>query len=85
MAEGNIHEDLVLEVAKSVGLDINRMEVDMKSPDIEGEIQGNMQLGRVLGLTGTPAFIIGTELVPGATDLTTLHEMVDDARHGLNQ
>jgi hypothetical protein len=33
---------------------------------------------------GTPAFIIGTELVPGATDLATFKSMVDDARHGIN-
>jgi protein-disulfide isomerase len=80
--ENNIHEDLVLQAAHSVGMDINRMNVDMKSPDVEGEIQGNMRIARSLGLTGTPAFIIGTELVPGATDLATLREMVDDARHG---
>ena len=80
--EGNIHEDLVLQVAELVGLDLDRMKVDMKSPDVEVEIQGNMRIARSLGLTGTPAFIIGTDLVPGATDLATLREMVDDARHG---
>jgi protein-disulfide isomerase len=80
--ERSIHEDMVLEAAKSVGLDIDRMNIDMKSPDIEAEIQGNMRMAQSLGLTGTPAFIIGPELVPGATDLATLRAMVDDARHG---
>jgi protein-disulfide isomerase len=81
MDENDIHEDLVLEVAKSVGLDIDHMKSDISSPDIEGEIRGNIEMARSLGLTGTPAFIIGTELVPGATDLATLHAMVNDARH----
>lgn len=87
--EGNIderaiEEDLILQAAKSAGLDIDRMKIDMKSPDVETEIESNNQMARSLGLTGTPAFIIGTELVPGATDLATLKSMVDDARHRLN-
>ena len=82
--ERDIHEDLILQAAESVGLDIDRMKTDMKSPDVEAEIQQSVQIARSLGLTGTPAFIIGTELVPGATDLRTLKSMVDDARHGLD-
>lgn len=82
--ERDIHEDLIFQAAKSAGLDIDRMNVDLKSPEIEAEIEGNMRMANSLGLTGTPAFIIGTELVPGATDLATLHAMVDDARRSLN-
>ena len=84
MDEGDIHEDLILQVAQSVGLNIDRMREDMNSPDVEAEIQGSVRMARTLGLTGTPAFIIGTELVPGATDLATFKSMVDDARHGIN-
>jgi protein-disulfide isomerase len=84
MNENDIHEDLILQVAKSTGLDIDRMNIDMKSLDVEGEIQGSLAIARSLGLTGTPAFIVGTELVPGATDLETLREMLDDARRGVN-
>lgn len=84
MDERNIHEDLIFQVANSVGLDVDRMKIDMRSLDVEAEIQRNMKIASSLGLTGTPAFIVGTELVPGATDLTTLHEMVEDTRHGVN-
>jgi protein-disulfide isomerase len=60
------------------------MKIDMKSRDVEIEVQCNVEIARSLGLTGTPAFIVGTELVPGATDLSTLQAMIDDARRGLN-
>jgi protein-disulfide isomerase len=43
-----------------------------------------MEIAKSLGLTGTPAFIVGSELVPGATDLATFKSMVDDNRHGMN-
>ena len=82
--ERNIHEDLILQVAESVGLNIDQMKVDMSSPDVEAEIQQTTQIAKSLGLTGTPGFIVGTELVPGATDLSTLRSMVDDTRHGIN-
>jgi len=82
--EGDIHEDLISKVAESVGLNIDQMKVDMNSPDVEAEIQRTSEIARLLGLTGTPGFIVGTVLVPGATDLATLKSMVDDSRHGLN-
>jgi protein-disulfide isomerase len=47
------------------------MVIDMKSRDVETEIQRSVEVARSLGLTGTPAFIVGTELVPDATDLST--------------
>ena len=85
MAEnGDIDEATILQIAGSVGLDINQIKVDMNSPEVNSEIQRSAQIARALGLTGTPAFILGTELVPGATDLATLKAMVDDARHGVN-
>jgi protein-disulfide isomerase len=82
--ENNIHEELIFQVAQSAGLDIERMKIDMKSPDVQAEIQGSVEIARALGLTGTPAFIVGSDLVPGAIDLATLHAMADDARRGLN-
>lgn len=82
--ERDIHEDMVFQAAKAAGLDIDRLKIDMASRDVETEIRHSMQIASSLGLTGTPAFIVGTELVPGATDLATLQAMVDDARHGVN-
>jgi protein-disulfide isomerase len=85
MAErGTITEGVVLQVAQSVGLDMERLKVDIKSPEVESEIQRGTAIAKSLGLTGTPGFIVGTELVPGATDLETLKSMIDDARHNVN-
>lgn len=82
--KGNIDEAIILQVAEAAGLDISRIKVDMNSPDVDAEIQRSTEIATALGLNGTPAFIVGTELVPGATDLATFKSMVDDARHGFN-
>jgi len=82
--KANIDEGTVLKLAEEAGLDIDRLKSDMNSPEIGLEIDHTREIAKALRLSGTPAFIIGTELVPGGTDLETLRSLVDDARHGLN-
>ncbi|MBR1175251.1 DsbA family protein [Bradyrhizobium sp. KB893862 SZCCT0404] len=80
----NSDEDGILKLADSLGLDIVRLKADMASPQVNAEIANNIRLARDLGLDGTPAFIVGSELLPGATDLATLKSMVIDARREQN-
>jgi protein-disulfide isomerase len=80
----NIDEATILQLAEQAGLDLDRLKTDMSSPEIDGEIRRTLEIAKVLRLNGTPAFIIGSELVPGATDLETLQSLVDEARHGTN-
>jgi protein-disulfide isomerase len=37
-------------------------------------------LARALNINGTPGFVIGEQIVPGAMDLTTLERHIRDAR-----
>src|SRR5882724_279722 len=76
----NFDEASVLSVAETLGLDLGRLKVDMASPEVEAEILSSARIAKELRLTGTPAFIIGSELIPGATNLETLRALVDDAR-----
>lgn len=80
----HLDEADILAVAAQVGLNVDQIKVDINKPEVDAEIRRNFQIARELKLNGTPAFIVGTELVPGATDLTTLEAMLDDARHGSN-
>jgi len=82
--KANIDEATVLKLAEEVGLDIDRLKADMNSPEVDREIDHTREIAKALRLSGTPAFVIGSELVPGGTDLETLRSLVDDARHGLN-
>ncbi|HTV45904.1 MAG TPA: DsbA family protein [Stellaceae bacterium] len=79
-AHGNITDDTVYQVAASVGLDVNRLKHDMAAPEIGQQLKANMTLADALQIHGTPAFIVGDHLVPGAIDLTELKTMVADAR-----
>jgi len=52
--------------AESVGVDIDIMRADMKSIDVQKTVADAKGLARTLNITGTPNFIIGTEMVSGA-------------------
>ena len=52
----------------------------MDDPAIQARIDANLKLARVLGIEGTPALVIGGELIPGAVELPDLMKTVAAAR-----
>jgi protein-disulfide isomerase len=80
--KGQLTEDTVLQTARELGLDVDRLRSDMRSPEIVAIIDRNMALARSLGITGTPTFVIGDTLVPGAASLAQLKALVEQARQG---
>ncbi len=57
-----------------------QLEKGRGSAEVQDALQENARLGDKLGLNGTPAFIIGNEIVPGAVDLEPLHGVVAGVR-----
>lgn len=78
--KGRAEEASILRVAEEVGLDVDQLWEDMDSPEIEEHIATSMALTQALGLTGTPAFVIGEALVPGFVEKAQLEELVGQAR-----
>jgi protein-disulfide isomerase len=68
--------------ARSLGLDWPRMARDMDDPAVQARIDANLKLAHDLGIQGTPAMVIGTELMPGALELPELQKAVAEARKG---
>jgi protein-disulfide isomerase len=54
----------------------------MANSELQAIIDRNRALAKDLGITGTPGFIVGTELVPGALDLNGLKDLVARSQHG---
>lgn len=72
----------ILKIAVHVGLDAKRLEADMANPQWQAVIEKNRALAQELGISGTPGFIVGNELVPGALDLNGLKELIVRAGQG---
>jgi len=80
--KGQITDEVVYRVAGSVGLDVDRLKRDMTSPEIDQAVKANLALADALDIHGTPGFIIGDHIVPGAIDLDALKNLVAEARKG---
>ncbi len=80
--KGQITDETVYKVAGSVGLDVDRLKQDMNAPDIGQALKTNLALADALNIRGTPGFIVGNHIVPGAMDLDALRNMVAEARKG---
>lgn len=77
---GRAEEASVLGAARDVGLDIDQLLADMSSPEIAAHIDVSRGLAQALGFTGTPSFVIGDALVPGAVPLSDLETLVAEVR-----
>lgn len=78
--KGKVNAAKALEVAKEAGADIERLKKDMNSDATKEAIRDTVALGDRLGLTGTPAFIIGDEIVFGAVGQAALKQKIDLVR-----
>jgi protein-disulfide isomerase len=79
-AAEQVTEQSVMEIARRVGLDTEQLAADMQAPAIQDAIARNLRLANALGINGTPSFVIGQEIVPGAADLGTLQDLIARAR-----
>lgn len=80
MIRGRLTEAAIFDTAKQTGLDVDRLRRDMAKPEIEAIIGRNRELAETLALTGTPAFVIGTQVAPGALGLDDMVKLVAAAR-----
>lgn len=79
-AAGTTDQSKVIEVAKSVGLDVDRLEADMQNPAIAALIERNLKLAEVFQINAIPGFVAGHQVVRGATDLKGLQGFIEQAR-----
>ena len=54
----------------------------MADSAIEEHLRRTAELARKINVNGTPAFVIGGRLVPGAVELDSLKELIAAARAG---
>jgi len=81
-ARGRVDERIVMDIAATVGLDIDQLRTDMDAPEVQAHIDTSMELARSLGFSGTPSFVVGDQLAPGLVDAEQLATMVDATRTG---
>ena len=73
-------QSMIAETAHSLGLDPVRLAADMAGPAVTKRIDANMSLARDLHVDGTPVFMVGDTIIPGAVDEAALEAAIAQAR-----
>jgi protein-disulfide isomerase len=65
---GQANEAAALRIAEKLGLDMARLKRDIASAEVKKEIEDTRKLAAKLGIQGTPHFLVGDRIIPGAPE-----------------
>lgn len=77
---GSHTEATVLEIAEEIGLDADQLQSDMESAEIDAMMKRTFELADKLSINGTPAFVIGNQVVRGFVPAEELEKLAETAR-----
>lgn len=77
---GTYTESALLQLADAMGIDSAAVKAKIGSDEVNSAIRANYELAEQLGIRGTPAFVIGDQVVPGAISRSALEELVKQQR-----
>ncbi|MBT6093923.1 MAG: DsbA family protein [Rhodospirillaceae bacterium] len=80
MRGNDLNEAKIISVAEKFGIKSPALKKAMADKRIDEALGKNFRLAEALNINGTPAFIVGGQLVPGAVDFETLKKLVAEAR-----
>ena len=78
--KGRVDEEKIFNTAKKIGLNINQLKIDMNNPEVEQVLKKNREIAKLLNLNGTPAFVIGDIIYPGALNLINFKKIIKKFR-----
>jgi protein-disulfide isomerase len=77
---GPASKEKALAAANAQGLDMARLQQDMASNEVGATLAESTKLADALGIRGTPGYVIGDVIVPGAIGIAALQERIAAAR-----
>jgi protein-disulfide isomerase len=77
---GRLSEPAIFQTAVEIGLDMEQLQKDMDAPAVMEQIRNSRELSEALAIRGTPAFIIGGKIIPGAMKEGQLRDLVTQQR-----
>ena len=78
--QGDLTETVAYRLAGEVGYDIAALRDRAESGEIDDRLAQNYQLAQALGVQGTPAFVVGQEIIRGFLPIEDMIDVVEAAR-----
>ncbi len=79
---GSLNDSTIMSLARGVGINVTKLEADMKDPALDDIIERNRGIAQQLEINGTPALVVGTTLIPGTISEDQLKQLLADAEAG---
>ena len=76
--EGLKDGETALQLAESMGADRDQLSAEMENPEILQAIRDVYDIANGLGITGTPSYVTGNQVVFGAVGYSQLKETIDN-------
>ncbi len=89
--EKHLDDKIVMDTAKSIGLNVTKLQKDMDSKEVTDQLEANRKLAEKMHLMGTPAFVIAATpagqfsnkvepaFIPGAASEEVLQDLIKKA------
>lgn len=79
---GTVTKDVAVAEGRRIGIDMEKVVADAAKPEIETAIRQAIDTAKTVGISGTPAFLLGEEVFVGALPAEALVEKFRRARQG---
>ncbi|MGB3337678.1 MAG: DsbA family protein [Devosia sp.] len=79
-SRSQVDKQVALAAAADLGLSPVSLELDMGTEAVSQTIQTSYEIARALNITGTPTYIIGNEIIPGAIGIDELRGRIANMR-----
>lgn len=79
-SRGQVNGETALNAAADLGLNKMNIAMDVGTPRVQAVIDKSYQIADTLKITGTPTYIIGDEVIPGAVGIDQLRSRIANMR-----
>lgn len=76
----DVTEPVLERIATDLGLDAGAIVAGMEAPEVAAEINANRALAQSMGISGTPTFVVGDQMLRGYLPLEDMMQVVDEER-----
>ncbi len=81
--QSNLGEDLYVQLAKDLGLNVDKFNSDRQSESARNAINQDIELAQALGINGTPTFIMNGISFSGAVPLSEMENVLQQVKTAL--
>lgn len=82
---GKFSKEMLIKEAVALGVDEKKFTDALENEALDNALKSSKALAGKLGISGTPAMVVNKELIPGASSLEALKEVIAEQRKAVSE